>query len=512
MTTRSSIRLWPLLGVAVSLVAGILTGDALYGFMAWSVWLAVLVVAVCCVAVSFFFCRNGTFRATLVAVAAFAGGAFSVSHSEKAMEVALDGEPEMFEAVVWDTPRMKPGRVWCNLLVTSGRLAGKHITCGLVSGRADSLHVGDGIRMAARVKSIENADGSRFDYRRWCEVHAIVGRAFAVDTCWRRAAVGLSGLSLSERFALRLRVLRQRMLLRCGDTLSESAYAVVAAMTLGDRTALTRELRDTYSAAGVSHVLALSGLHLGIVYGFLSFLFMRRRARALGQTLVIVAIWSYVFMVGMPSSVVRSATMLTVFSFVSLLRRRNVSVNTLSLAAVVLLVANPLSLWDAGFQMSFMAVLGIVIASGRFYGVTHSRFVASHWLVGWVWSMVMVSVSAQIMVLPLMLHYFGRFPCLFLVSNFVAVPLSTFIVYGGLLLVATLPLPAVNGLVAVAVERLVEWLNGSLGWIASLPYSSVDNIEFGIVQVVLCYVAIALAYRLSFYLERLVGTQIIKGE
>ena len=126
--------------------------------------------------------------------------------------------------------------------------------------------------------------------------------------------------------------------------------------------------------------------------------------------------------------------------------------------------------------------------------------------------MVMVSVSAQIMVLPLMLHYFGRFPCLFLVSNFVAVPLSTFIVYGGLLLVATLPLPAVNGLVAVAVERLVEWLNGSLGWIASLPYSSVDNIEFGIVQVVLCYVAIALAYRLSFYLERLVGTQIIKGE
>lgn len=132
-------------------------------------------------------------------------------------------------------------------------------------------------------------------------------------------------------------------------------------MALGDKSSLSDKLEEDYSVSGASHVLALSGLHLGIIYAILSLLLARRRWQSVSQALILIAVWTYVFIVGMSASVVRSAIMLTVYSFVSLLNRNKMSLNTLSVAAVVILAGNPLFLYDVGFQMSFAAVLFIIL-------------------------------------------------------------------------------------------------------------------------------------------------------
>ena len=190
------------------------------------------------------------------------------------------------------------------------------------------------------------------------------------------------------------------------------AYAVVAAMTLGDKSALSQELREVYSVTGASHVLALSGLHLGIIYMLLTLLLGGSRFFTFSpfHFFTLSAIWSFVFLVGMPVSVVRSATMLTVYALLSLGHRDKMSVNTLAFTALLVLIVSPLSLFDIGFQMSYLSVFAILLMvplSERLFPV---GYLMTHRVIRWLWGMVAVSCAAQIGVAPLVAYYFGRLP------------------------------------------------------------------------------------------------------
>ena len=195
-----------------------------------------------------------------------------------------------------------------------------------------------------------------------------------------------SRLSRSKAFFL---LQRDRLLQRLSDGgIEGDAYAVVAAMALGDKSALTKELKDVYSLTGASHVLALSGLHLGIIYMLLSLLVRGRRWRMLSQLFLIISIWGFVFLVGMSMSVVRAAIMLSVYALLSLGHRDKMSVNTLAFTAIVMLMVNPMSLFDVGFQLSFMAVFSILVWYPLFEGLIPQPFLMSHRSVRWIWSMV----------------------------------------------------------------------------------------------------------------------------
>ena len=132
--------------------------------------------------------------------------------------------------------------------------------------------------------------------------------------------------------------------------ISDEAIGVVAAMTLGEKSQLDKGLKDTYSKVGASHVLALSGLHLMIIYAFISLFIAWRRFRMVSQVVIIAALWAFAYLVGMSPSVVRSAFMISLYALLSLGYRERMSVNTLSLAAIVMLVVNPQSLYDISFQ------------------------------------------------------------------------------------------------------------------------------------------------------------------
>ena len=290
--------------------------------------------------------------------------------------------------------------------------------------------------------------------------------------------------------------LQQREVLLCryrAVTGDEAQYAVLAAMTLGDKSALTSDLRETYSITGASHVLALSGLHLGIIYMLLSVLMLGRRGYAVTQVVIILSIWAFALLTGLSTSVVRAATMLTLYALFSIGDRGRSPLNVLSFTAIVLLLLDCRMLFDVGFQMSFLSVLAILLFMPLFDRLVSFDYLMRHPLLRWVYRLSAVSVAAQLGVGPLIAFYFHRFSTYFLLSNFVVIPAATLILYGALL---TLLVPPVG----VALAWLVGALNKALGWLSALPYASIDHLQLSLLQLLMVYVLVGCLYGLLRFL------------
>lgn len=292
---------------------------------------------------------------------------------------------------------------------------------------------------------------------------------------------------------------REKLLARFSDNgIDGDAYAVVAAMSLGDKSALTRNLKDTYSVSGASHVLALSGLHLGIIYMLFSLFLPRRRWPALSQLVIILFIWAFVFLVGMSVSVVRSAVMLTVYGLLSIGNRDKMSINALAFTAIVMLMWNPSWLFDVGFQMSFMAVLAILLFVPLFEDVFSAEYLMEHQWIKRIWGLVTVSCSAQLGVAPLIAFYFGRFSTYFLLTNFIVIPAAMVILW---LSIVVLVFPSL----AYILLYIVELLNIALSRISAIPGASIDGLHPSVIQVVLVYILIFCSYLLIGRIKPIVG-------
>ena len=296
-----------------------------------------------------------------------------------------------------------------------------------------------------------------------------------------------SRIERTQQYFLHQRTLLLQRLESSG--LSDDQYAIVAAMALGDKSALTHELKDTYSKTGASHILALSGLHLGIIYALLSMLVVGRRWQMITQIAIILSIWAFVFLVGMSASVVRSAVMLTVYALLAIGHRQKMSVNTLAFTAIIMLLISPQALFDVGFQMSFMAVFAILLFVPLFYRPFSAEYLMTHRIVSWLWGMVAVSVAAQIGVAPLIAYYFGRFSCYFLLTNFIVIPAATLILY---LSLATLLIPAIGVLLA----GIVGLLNTTLLYISTIPGATIEGLQPSVMLTVSIYSIIFATYYL----------------
>ena len=287
--------------------------------------------------------------------------------------------------------------------------------------------------------------------------------------------------------------LQQRTLLL--ERLSEQgldgdAYAIVAAMALGDKSEITKDLRETYAVTGASHVLALSGLHLGIIYTLLSLIVVRRRWQVFSQLLIILAIWAFVFLVGMSMSVVRSAIMLSVYALLSLGHRDKMSVNTLAFTAMVMLMFMPSSLFDVGFQLSFASVFFIILCLPLIDGPWPQDAPLTNPIAKWGWSIIVVSCAAQLGSAPLVAYYFGRFSLWFLPVSFIVIPAATLILWLSLLVLLIPPF-------APALVWVASTLNRILGCIASVPGASLD-LHPSLLQIVMVYVIILAVYLIIF--------------
>lgn len=437
----------PMLWPAISLMVGIVVMT--YWQVSWLMWPW---LAVCVIITALFF-------RYLVIQTLLLGLDFLLVGMVLVQRIPPPVSPEQsVEAVVFSEPVEKPKTMAVDLLLPeSGQCVRRYLW---KDKRSKSLRLGNGVVL----KHLHEGYVPRRDW-------AVGGQA-------------VTKMSRIDRVRLRFLQMRQQLLSRYRQTVTEEeAYGVLVAMTLGDKSALNREMRETYSVAGASHVLALSGLHLSIIYMLLTRLTFSQRRFWFGQAILVVCIWAYAFLTGLSPSIVRSATMLSVHAIFSVGGRGHASLNLLALAAILILLFNPSALFDVGFQLSFMSVLSILLLMPLVEQLWSAKF----WLHRWLRAIVGVSIAAQLGVAPLIAYYFGQFPTYFLLTNFIVIPAVTIILYGALLVML---FPQLGSLLA----WLIEMLNKALGWITQLPCSSIDGLHPSVFRVCLLYALLLAMY------------------
>lgn len=508
MLTNGKIQLYPFLRLALFLIVGIVVGEACTPAVSARMWGVMAVV--CLVGIAALFRRPIAQSAAILLCTAVLG-ALRVSVYHALNDRTLPEGQTTYTALVTGEPSVRGKVLRCDLLVLDGEAKGLQLKASIlrdtVEERYRQLHAGSTLRATSMLEAPRNFfPDSNFDYARWLYLHGFQAQTFVFHSSWTLAATSPQTIPAYERFKLALYKYRQRLLERyqqSASTFDDDTYGVVAAMTLGDKSALSKDLKETYSITGASHILALSGLHLSIIYFVLSLVLVRRRWFVAGQLAVVVAIWGFAFLVGMMPSVVRAATMMTVYALVAMLYRQRVSLNTLSIAAFVMLLANPMVLYDAGFQMSFAAVLGIIV----FYEPFFHFLLTPRWMrrriVRWLTSLVCTSLAAQLTTAPLVAFYFGRFSCYFLLTNLVAIPLATVIIYGALALLLLSSVPVVGAWLGWGVFSAATLLNSILGAMARWPGASIEHISVSLPQLVLIYILLACAYCLAHYAKKM---------
>lgn len=475
---QSVLLFSPLLLPAMGLVAGIILGDSGIASRLPLSPLAMLVLLLLAALLS----RRWPLVQSVAIVCCFAAvGMTLMCRAQSRSHYTFDDEYHLIEAVVESEPVEKPRTYAADILLPQHH---RRMKCYISKdARSSHIHVGDGLRMLCRVSPNSEWRNGTFDYSRYLTIHGFSGRVYVAADDWQPCDT--ISMSFLERLKLRFLSYRQHLLTVYRRQLSDAdAYGIVAAMALGDKSAVNDRLRQTYAVTGASHVLALSGLHLGIVYGLLSLMLMGYGRRRLGMLVTLAAVWAFVLLTGMSVSVLRAATMVTVYGLMTLLRRESSSVNSLALAAMLLLLVNPYTLFDVGFQLSFASVLAILVIVPLFERLLPDGYMLTHRLQGWLLGLLFVSVAAQVGTAPLVAYYFGRLPLYFLVTNLVAIPGATVILYLSLL---TVMVPQAGWLLTHAASLL----NRALTAISQWPHASIEGLQPSAVQVALTYVVVA---------------------
>ena len=280
--------------------------------------------------------------------------------------------------------------------------------------------------------------------------------------------------------------------------LSGDELATTGALTLGYKDDIDPEIRRHFQASGAAHVLAVSGLHTGILYGLVLWLltfggrfkplYENRLGRCAISCVVIAVMWGYAWLTGMTPSVVRAVTMVTIFEVGRMLYRPAYSLNTIAAAAVLILAVHPTDLWSVSFQLSFAATTAIVITARESEKYIHSRDFDHKWygrVFSWLIGTIIISIAAQIGTLPITMYYFGQISCYFLLTNLIVLPLATLLVPCGL---ATMVLGGswLSTIVGKMTYGLAWAMNHSTGWIERLPGSTVE-VHIGLGMVVVYY-------------------------
>lgn len=472
------MRLYPMVLVGIMLVVGIFLGDALYDGVLLR--LLPLVMLVLLVAV-FITLRMRYISGILLFLAVVVFGMLRVAVARNGSDVVLPTEEVEYDAVVMTEPVVHGKVVRMDLLLMRGD-GSLPVRASLlrdtVEHRYRSLHVGHGIRAFSMLEHDDWSGGVR---------------TFIYYSHWYPTVVDLRSLSVMQRARLRLLTIRSRLARLFAD------QSVVRAMVLGDKSGLDKDVREDYALSGVSHLLALSGLHLGIIYALLSVITYRLRRHWTGQLFILLAVWGYVLLVGMMPSVVRAACMLTVYSVATVLGRGTMSVNSWALAAVTMLIVNPMTLWDIGFLMSFLAVLSILLVVPMIQSIPVIVRLRSMPVCRWIVDMVAVSLAAQVGTAPLIAHVFGRFAVYGVVLNIVAVPLAMLVVWAAVACLLVAWSPVLLSFMRQVIGVLCDVLNGVIGCVAAFPGASIE-INISVAQTIFCYILFGSLLGLAYFM------------
>jgi len=270
------------------------------------------------------------------------------------------------------------------------------------------------------------------------------------------------------------------------EKVDEKYQGIAQALLLGEKGNLTSEIRDSFSAAGAMHVLAVSGLHIGILMMLLSnflSLFTRYISQRNAIIITILVAWIYASLTGFSPSILRATLMFSILLMGVFLGRRSNSLNGLGLSAFILILIEPSYIFDIGFQLSYLAVIGILIFHGP---ITKLVFFENKFLRK-IWEGTSVGLAAQIFTFPLMLYYFGQFPNYFVLSNLVVMIIAGVILGLGILFFTFSKIPFVGAAITYLLGLTIAVLLFSMQFIESIPGSLASGFTLNIVQVLFLY-------------------------
>jgi competence protein ComEC len=276
---------------------------------------------------------------------------------------------------------------------------------------------------------------------------------------------------------------------------SQDEFGVINALLLGQRQEVSKELLNDYSKAGAIHILAISGLHVGIILLILSWIFKPleriKEGKLIKLILIVLILWFFALLAGMSPSVVRAVTMFTAVAIGQSLQRKNSVIYSLVFSMFVLLLFKPMFLFDVGFQLSYLAVYGIVTIQPKLSNLWKPKWK----LIDKVWQLTTVSLAAQLSVLPLSLFYFHQFPGLFLVSNLVIVPFLGIILMGGILIILLSVSAILPDFLVTIYGTIILRMNDFIRFVSHQEDFLFSGISFSLGMLITSYLVIIFGFR-----------------
>ena len=279
---------------------------------------------------------------------------------------------------------------------------------------------------------------------------------------------------------------------------TQSSYGLVKAMVLARRDDLGADLLNAYIQAGAVHVLAVSGLHVGILFLLLSRLLSRWRKDPWGRFgylgVIVLFLTFYALITGLSPSVVRASLMCVVFALSQAFHRRHDGINTLAISAFIILLFDPLALFAVGFQLSYAAVLGILLFYPLVNPLADSKVLAVQWLI----QITGVSLAAQVFTFPLSIYYFHQFPTYFWLVNPFVIGLTPVLIYSTLAMLSIqwLPFTPMTNLLAYWTDGVAQGMNRVVELPKRLPHYLLENLDFDFLEIAILLITMLVVYKL----------------
>jgi len=350
------------------------------------------------------------------------------------------------------------------------------------------FHLGDQITFIANLSPIKPAyNPHQFDYKSYLKSKGIYfqseGKAGEVKLLKRHTGWNFSYWARKQQinFADKFNTLMR----------DKEAFQIASAIVFGYRTDFAEEITQTFANTGTIHILSVSGYHVMLVFWFLNIILKNYDTHLGGPgiryVLVLVIIWLYAAICGFAPPIQRAALMISIFIIGQWLHRFQFSVNSLAASAFLLLCFDPHMLFDIGFQLSYLAVLGLILFTPFFKSLmNHEKSFFKKMI-----SLLAVSLSAQLITTPLALYYFHQFPTYFLPANLLfTLPSSMMVIVGGILMIS--PFHSINTYFAIILEHIITFSYSMLTWLDSLPGSSIKGVQMDVYGLMISYLSLPL--------------------
>lgn len=423
----------------------------------------------------------------------FLSGIFLFSRSYNKAIAASIGESALIEGIAVESPK-EHAKTWSVKL----RLENGYHLLAYISKKSThnpkDINIGDSIRLKIwKAESTHSGytDGSKdkddviSSYKRYLFTHRIISTCFAYS--WENLGGENRGLPT------RLHALQQKMADEYGHAgFGEEEEAVISAMTIGDKTEMSSELKAQYSMAGVSHVLALSGFHLTIICSLLDILllgrFADRRFRWISKGISVAALWAFAMMAGFQPSLLRSVIMCTMVLLSSMFGMASYqSINSLATAGIGMLVYDPFMLMDIGFQFSFISVLSLCLFSTRMKNMLagiHNP--ALKYLAGSACTSCVATVAS----FPLTAYYFNQLPITGIISNIAVTAIASAVLPVSMIWWGASVWKDFQSIVTAVLDWMAGLMNYITGYMSALDFSTVEW-KASLVDVAMAYAVIA---------------------